>query len=71
MPLSSALPLLLMHGGADRLTSAEASREFSQKAGDCCTLKIWEGFYHEIHNEPEQASVLKLMVDWLDQKSAR
>ncbi len=65
------LPLLLMHGGADRLTSAEASREFSQKAGDCCTLKIWEGFYHEIHNEPEQASVLKFMLDWLDQKSAR
>lgn len=65
------LPLLLMHGSADRLTSAEASREFSQKAGACCTLKIWEGFYHEIHNEPEQASVLKLMVDWLDQKSTR
>ncbi len=65
------LPLLLMHGGADRLTSAEASREFSQKAGTCCTLKIWEGFYHEIHNEPEQASVLKFLVNWLDQKSTR
>ena len=60
-------PLLLMHGCADRLTSAQASREFAQKAGACCTLKIWEGFYHEIHNEPEQASVMKVMVDWLDQ----
>jgi alpha-beta hydrolase superfamily lysophospholipase len=21
------------------------------------TLKVWEGFYHELHNEPEKASV--------------
>jgi alpha-beta hydrolase superfamily lysophospholipase len=61
-------PLLLMHGGADRLTSAQASREFAQKAGACCTLKIWEGFYHEIHNEPQQAEVMQVMVDWLEQK---
>ena len=61
-------PLLLMHGGADRITSAEASREFSAKAGGCCTFKRWEGFYHEIHNEPEQGEVLKVMVDWLDEK---
>jgi alpha-beta hydrolase superfamily lysophospholipase len=59
-------PLLLMHGGADRITSAEASREFAGKTGDPCTFKIWEGFYHEIHNEPEQAEVLKVMLDWLD-----
>jgi alpha-beta hydrolase superfamily lysophospholipase len=61
-------PLLLMHGGADRITSAEASREFAGKAGDCCTFKIWEGFYHEIHNEPEQANVLKVMLDWLNER---
>ena len=61
-----SLPLLLMHGSADRLTSAQASREFAARAGDVCTLKIWEGFYHELHNEPEKALVLRYMIDWLN-----
>ncbi len=60
------LPLLLMHGGADRITSHEASREFAARAGDEATLKIWEGLYHEIHNEPEQAQVFDTLIAWLD-----
>ncbi|VGO15833.1 Monoacylglycerol lipase [Pontiella desulfatans] len=59
-------PLLLMHGDADRITSAEASREFANIAGDRCTLKIWDGFYHEIHNEPGNAEVLGELTNWLD-----
>jgi acylglycerol lipase len=62
------LPLLLMHGGADRLTSAQASREFASQAGHLCTLKIWDGFYHEIHNEPEQRQVFAYLLEWLDGK---
>ena len=60
------LPLLLMHGSADPITSAKASQEFAEKAGDKVTLKIWDGLYHEIHNEPEKAEVFKVMLDWLD-----
>ncbi len=63
-----SLPLLLMHGGADRLTSPQASSEFAARAGDRCTLKIWEGLYHEIHNEPEQEAVLAYLLDWLNRK---
>lgn len=62
------LPILLMHGAADRLTSPQASSEFAARAGDHCTLKTWEGLYHEIHNEPEQETVLSYMLDWLDRK---
>ena len=51
------LPLLLMHGGADPITSAEASRQFAAGVTGDCTLKIWDGLYHEIHNEPEQSQV--------------
>jgi alpha-beta hydrolase superfamily lysophospholipase len=61
-----ALPLLLMHGGADPITSVEASRQFAGKAGKNVTLRIWENLYHEIHNEPEQAEVFKVMIEWLD-----
>ncbi len=60
------LPLLLMHGGADRITSAQASREFAAQAGERCTLKIWDGFYHEIHNEPEQGEVFGYLLEWLN-----
>jgi alpha-beta hydrolase superfamily lysophospholipase len=62
-----ALPLLLMHGGADRLTSAAASREFAAKIKQGCTYKEWDALFHEIHNEPEQQQVFAYMIDWLKQ----
>ena len=58
--------MLLMHGSGDRITSAPASQEFAQKAGKLVTLRIWDGYYHEIHNEPEKSEVIQVMVDWLD-----
>lgn len=60
------LPLLLMHGEADRLTSAEASRKFAAQIKQGCTLKIWEGMFHEIHNEPEKETVYQEIVTWLE-----
>ena len=59
------LPLLLMHGGADRLTSVEASRQFADHVPGDCTFKLWEGLYHEIHNEPEQQEVFNFTIAWL------
>ena len=60
------VPLLLMHGSADRVTSFAASAEFAKRAGKTVIWHPWEGFYHEIHNEPEKAEVLKTMIRWLD-----
>lgn len=65
-----SLPLLLMHGSGDRITSAEGSREFAAQAGDICTLKIWDGSYHELHNEPEKEQVFAEIISWLDQRVA-
>lgn len=62
------LPLLLMHGGADPITSPEGSRQFAAKAGDKVTLKIWDNLYHEIHNEPEHGEVFKTVIEWLDKQ---
>ena len=59
------LPLLIFHGSADRLTSAEASREFAAKVKGDCTIKIWDGLYHETHNEPQKAEVLAFVTQWL------
>lgn len=63
------VPLLLMHGTADRLTSFEASKEFAAKApADLVTFKIWEGYYHELHNEPEpyRTEAINYIINWLD-----
>lgn len=58
------LPALLVHGTADRLTSPQGSREFASRAPHS-TLKLWEGLYHETHNEPEQAKVLAFTIAWI------
>ncbi|HER25341.1 MAG TPA: alpha/beta hydrolase [Candidatus Atribacteria bacterium] len=63
-----SLPLLLMHGGDDRLSSSKASREFADKIDENCTFKIWDGFYHKILDELEKEKVLKFMIDWLDKQ---
>lgn len=59
------VPVLLMHGTADRLTSVEGSKEFASRAGNNVELKIWEGLYHELHNEPEKIEVLDYEANWL------
>ena len=58
-------PVLLMHGTGDKVTSWEASKEFAEKAGDKVTLKLWEGLYHETHNEPEKADVMGFAAKWV------
>ncbi|MBN1163230.1 MAG: lysophospholipase [Candidatus Krumholzibacteriota bacterium] len=66
-----SLPLLLMHGDADRVTSCPTSRLFADRAGSICTLKIWPGLYHEIHNEPERGAVFDYLLSWLEGSSGR
>jgi alpha-beta hydrolase superfamily lysophospholipase len=61
-------PLLLMHGSADQLTSHKGTEAFAQKADGDVTLKIWDGLYHEIHNEPEKQQVLEYMLQWIESK---
>jgi alpha-beta hydrolase superfamily lysophospholipase len=60
------LPLLLMHGTEDRLTSWEASREFARRLGSKVTWRSWEGWYHELHNEPERSRVVRVMTTWMN-----
>jgi alpha-beta hydrolase superfamily lysophospholipase len=60
------LPLLLMHGTADRVTSWEASREFARRLGRNVTWRSWEGWYHELHNEPERGRIVRAMTAWMN-----
>jgi alpha-beta hydrolase superfamily lysophospholipase len=62
------IPMLVMHGSGDTITDHEASREFVERAGRGVSLKIWEGLFHEIHNEPEHVNVLQHMLDWMQER---
>jgi alpha-beta hydrolase superfamily lysophospholipase len=63
-----SIPLLLMHGGDDKIISVKASGEFADQISENCTFKIWDGLYHDIHNEPEKEEVFKFLIDWLDKE---
>ncbi len=64
------LPLLLIHGKEDRIAFPSSSIEFAAPLKDKCTLMLWDGLYHEVHNEPEKAEVLNVMTIWMDARLA-
>jgi len=61
------LPALLMHSGGGPIISPDGTRRFYEQAAvSDKTLRLYDGLFHEIHNEPEQAVVFKDMIAWLD-----
>ena len=65
------LPLLIMHGTADRLTSPRGSEEvYARAASPDKTFRAWPGCRHELHNEPEQRDVIAAILAWLDAHTA-
>ena len=63
---SIKVPLLMMHGGADRITSPKGSARFAKNVNGNVTYKEWKGLFHEIHNEPEKEAVFEFLVDWME-----
>ena len=59
-------PLLVMHGMEDRLTSPKGSQEFASNAGENVHLRIWDGLYHELHNEPEKQEIFNYEIEWIN-----
>lgn len=60
------LPLLLLHGTADTLTSPEGSKTLHERSRSSDkTLKLYDGLYHEVLNEPEKQRVIGDVVSWL------
>lgn len=63
------LPMLVLHGGADAMTSPDGSRFLHQHIGSSDkTLKIYPGLFHEIFNEPERAEVLADVLAWCESR---
>lgn len=63
---SLTLPLLVMSGTDDKLVNPEGARMVDRLAGSTDkTLKMYDGLYHEVFNEPEKDLVLGDLADWL------
>jgi alpha-beta hydrolase superfamily lysophospholipase len=62
-----SLPLLLLYGTGDHIVSADAIHAFAEKAPGI-TFKEWDGYYHELHNEPEKGEVLDYIDQWINSK---
>ena len=65
-------PLLILHGGADRVAAVEASRDLFQRAEAADkTLHVYPELYHEVLNEPEKEQVRGDLIRWLDERGDR
>lgn len=60
-------PLLVMHGAEDPVCDPRATEALVDHTTGDTTLKLWEGLYHEIHNEPEKDEVFAEIYSWMQQ----
>jgi acylglycerol lipase len=61
------LPLLTLQGTVDLLVDPESARWVDEHTGAADhTLRIYDGLYHEVLNEPERDAVLDDVAGWLN-----
>lgn len=60
------LPLLLMHGTGDKITSSRATTEFVKYTSDKTSLELWKGAYHELHNDLDKEEVFHYILRWIE-----
>jgi alpha-beta hydrolase superfamily lysophospholipase len=63
------IPLLLMHGTSDRISSHKAGQEFAENVGNLVDLVLWQGYYHEIHNDIGKEEVIGKIISWVNNRS--
>ena len=60
------LPFIVVQGSQDKLVDpAGAQMLYDRASSKDKTIKVYEGLYHEVFNEPERARVLKDVETWL------
>ena len=62
------VPLLVLLAGDDRIVSRAASEAFARALAGDVSVAVYEGFFHEIFNEPppRRAQVYRDVERWLD-----
>ncbi len=65
---SLKLPMLLLHGTKDRITSHQASEEFAKRAAKHVELHLIENGFHELHHDVERQILFDTICDWLQKQ---
>ncbi len=66
------LPVLIMHGTADKATVCKGSEYFHAHAGSADkTLRLYEGHYHDLLNDLGKEGVLQDIVGWIEARLPR
>jgi len=61
------VPVLIIHGTADKATRYQGSEYFYEHAGSADkTLKLYEGHYHDLLNDTGREEVMANIKDWID-----
>jgi alpha-beta hydrolase superfamily lysophospholipase len=60
-----SIPVLLMHGGDDKITSAKATKAFFERVAGEVTHREWPGLWHEMHHEKEREQVFTYTLEWM------
>jgi acylglycerol lipase len=62
------LPLLILHGTADKVTKPSGSRELYEKAGSIDkTLKLYDGHFHDLLADLGKEQVMADILAWIDE----
>jgi acylglycerol lipase len=59
-------PILMVVGSREKIVDYQTILDAAKGLEDRLELKVWEGLYHETHNEPERDVVIKYNIDWFD-----
>lgn len=60
-----SMPILLAHGRDDQITSPSGSVQVAEAAPQA-TLKLWDGGYHELHNDLLKEDHFEFITEWID-----
>ena len=64
---SVTLPVLVLHGTADKATSPSGSRRFYENAGSSDkTLTLYKGHFHDLLNDIDKESVVADIAGWIN-----
>jgi acylglycerol lipase len=62
------IPVLILHGTADKATKPSGSQRFYDMAGSTDkTLKLYEGHFHDLLNDLDKEVVMADIQQWVDQ----
>jgi alpha-beta hydrolase superfamily lysophospholipase len=63
------LPVLILHGMEDKATKPSGSQRFYDTAGSADkTLKLYEGYFHDLLSDRGKEAVMTDILDWIDER---